>query len=44
MKTGSPQLRDFITFILKKDPTKRPDAKAIRNHGFISKYKDIDTS
>jgi hypothetical protein len=32
MRTGSPELRDFITFILKKDPAKRPEAQQIRNH------------
>ncbi len=44
MKTGSPELRNFITFILKKDPNKRPDAQTIKQHEFIKKYKDLDTS
>ena len=44
MKIGSPELRQFITFILKKDPAKRPDAQQIKHHEFIKKYKDLDTS
>jgi serine/threonine protein kinase len=44
MKTGSPELKDFITFILKKDPNKRPEAAAIKQHDFIRKYQDLDTS
>lgn len=44
MKTGSLEFRDFITFILKKDPVKRPDAQLLKNHPFIKKYKDLDTA
>ena len=44
MKIGSPEFRDFITFILKKDPNKRPEASAVKQHEFIKKYKNLDTS
>jgi hypothetical protein len=44
MKKGSPELRSYINFILKKNPAKRPDADILLQHPFIRKYAEIDTS
>jgi serine/threonine protein kinase len=44
MESGSPELRSFVTFILRKNPTKRPDADTILRHPFIEKYRDLETS
>jgi len=44
MQKGSPELRSFITFILRKDPSKRPDTDTIKKHPFLVKYKDLETS
>ena len=44
MDRGSPEIKSFINFILKKNPSKRPDADIILLHPFITKYKDIETS
>lgn len=44
MNTGSPELRSFITFILRKNPSKRPDTRIIKQHPFIENYLQIDTS
>jgi len=41
METGSPELRSFITFILRKNPAKRPDTDTIKRHPFIEKFKDL---
>jgi len=43
MKTGSPEIRSFITFILRKNPAKRPDTDTIKRHPFLEKYKDLET-
>lgn len=44
MQKGSPELRSFITFMLRKNPSKRPDTSTILKHPFIEKYKDLETS
>lgn len=44
MKAGSPELRSFVNFILKKNPAKRPDADIVLQHPFIKKYAEIETS
>ena len=44
MCVGSQVLRNFITFILRKDPEKRPNAEAIINHPFIQKFKELETN
>lgn len=44
MDKGSPELRSFVTFILRKNPVKRPDADTVRRHPFIDKYRDLETS
>jgi hypothetical protein len=44
MEIGSPELRSFITFILRKNPIKRPDSDTIKRHPFIEKYRDLETS
>lgn len=44
MKAGSPELRSFVNFILKKNPAKRPDADIVLQHPFIKKYSEIETS
>lgn len=44
MRTGSLELRNFLTLILKKDPNKRPDSEKLKNHEFIKKYRNIETS
>lgn len=44
MKYGSPELRSFVNFILRKNPSKRPDADIILLHPFIQKYQDLETS
>lgn len=41
MKTGSPELRSFIGFILRKNPSKRPDADILLSHPFIKKFQDL---
>jgi hypothetical protein len=41
MTIGSPYLKSFITFILRKNPTKRPDAETILHHPFIKKYAEL---
>jgi len=35
MHTGSVELKSFITFILRKNPSKRPDTETIKKHPFI---------
>jgi len=44
MIVGSPEIRSFVNFILKKNPIKRPDADIILEHPFIKKYEDLETS
>jgi len=44
MRTGSPEMRNFLTLILKKDPNKRPDTEKLKSHEFIRKYRNIETS
>lgn len=44
MKEGSAELRSFITFILRKNPAKRPDTATILMHPFIEKFKEMETS
>lgn len=44
MATGSPELRSFVGFVLKKNPAKRPDADTMLKHPFIEKYRDLETS
>lgn len=44
MEVGSPELKSFITFILRKDPAKRPDTELIKKHPFLVKYKNLETS
>lgn len=44
MKSGSYELRDFVTMILRKDPKKRPEAQAMKVHQFIRKFRDLETS
>ena len=44
MQKGSPEMRSFITFILRKNPSKRPDTDTIKRHPFIEKYKGFETS
>lgn len=44
MEVGSPELRSFVTFILRKNPNKRPDAETIMKHPFLRKYLDLETS
>lgn len=41
MREGSPELRSFVNFILRKNPSKRPDADILLLHPFISKYKEL---
>jgi serine/threonine protein kinase len=41
MKRGSPELKSFITFILRKDPSHRPTGEVLLKHPFITKYGDI---
>jgi hypothetical protein len=41
MREGSPELRSFVNFILRKNPSKRPDADILLSHPFISKYKEL---
>lgn len=43
LPTGSPEIRSFISFLLKKDPERRPDADIILRHPFIEKYEEIET-
>jgi len=35
MESGSAEIRSFVTFILHKNPAKRPDAETIKKHPFI---------
>lgn len=35
MQVGSPEIRSFLTFILRKNPAKRPDAYTLSKHPFI---------
>lgn len=44
MTEGSEVFRNFVTFILRKDPEKRPNAEAIYNHPFISKFRELETN
>ena len=44
MKVGSYVFKNFVTFILKKDPEKRPNAQAICEHPFIMKFKELETN
>lgn len=44
MAAGSPELRSFVGFVLKKNPAKRPDADTMLKHPFIEKYRDLETS
>jgi len=41
MHMGSSELKSFLTFILRKNPSKRPDTDTIKRHPFIEKYKDF---
>jgi hypothetical protein len=41
MKDGSPEVRSFVNFILRKNPSKRPDADTVLMHPFIEKYRDL---
>lgn len=41
MRVGSPELRSFISFILRKDPSKRPDSSILLSHPFIKKFQDL---
>ena len=38
MKAGSPDLKNFVSFILKKEPEGRPTAEMLLKHPFIEKY------
>lgn len=42
MRRGSPELKSFITFILRKEPSQRPTGEVLLNHPFITKYEDIE--
>jgi hypothetical protein len=44
MTVGSEVFRNFVSFILRKDPNKRPDAVSLQNHPFILKFKEIETT
>lgn len=44
MNTGSAEFKSFVTFILRKNPSKRPDADTILKHPFIEKFRDMETS
>ena len=44
MKVGSYVFKNFVTFILRKDPEKRPNAQAIYEHPFILKFKEMETN
>jgi len=44
MKVGSIEFRSFISFILRKDPERRPDAELLMKHPFITNYKHIETA
>ena len=41
IKVGSEVFKNFVYFILKKDPEKRPNAMAIYEHPFIGKFKEL---
>ena len=41
VKVGSEVFQNFVYFILKKDPEKRPNALAIYEHPFIGKFKEL---
>jgi serine/threonine protein kinase len=41
MHEGSPELRSFVSFILRKNPAKRPDAETLLMHPYIEKYRGL---
>jgi hypothetical protein len=41
MTVGSPEIRSFISFVLNKNPERRPDAEIVLMHPFIKKYEEI---
>lgn len=44
MKRGSPEMCSFINFILRKEPSRRPDADIVLKHPFIRKFMGLETS
>ena len=44
MKAGSPDLKNFVSFILKKEPEGRPTADVLLKHPFIEKYGEMETA